>query len=313
MVAETSLPMQLINDHMHQSQARFVMRFFDACHSGRIGTRAAPVGPDIKKHFLVEGEGWATLAACKQDQFAHEDPDLGHGIFSYCLVKGLSGAAATQDQEVTLQSLSTYTIAETENITKELGLPQTPVFESGFAGTLVLATVGGPRPDVIPAALVKVEDTALEQLRPTQEKVPQLVADIRSILQDEPLPLEFVAPNQAEKLVRGEQLVAQVYNWCEEQERQYHDQLAGLATITVKHQPLQGCPLNRQLAEYIHKSKIDPAVALQFIYKTEKVETASQPTVALGLYKTYETRQTLEGISERQGYYKSAVEAETGQ
>src|SRR5207248_11296022 len=69
-VAETSLPMQLINDQLHQSEARFIMRFFDACHSGRIGTRAALVAPDIQRHFLVEGEGWATLAACKEDQYA---------------------------------------------------------------------------------------------------------------------------------------------------------------------------------------------------------------------------------------------------
>ena len=59
--------MQLINDHLRQSKARLTMRFFDACHSGRIGVRAAPVGPDIQKHFLVEAEGWATLSACKEN------------------------------------------------------------------------------------------------------------------------------------------------------------------------------------------------------------------------------------------------------
>src|SRR5207249_1958963 len=86
-VAGTSIPMDMINDYFRQSNAKFVMRFFDACHSGRIGARTTPVGPDIERHFLVEGEGWATLSACKEDQFAHEDHDLGHGIFSYCLVK----------------------------------------------------------------------------------------------------------------------------------------------------------------------------------------------------------------------------------
>ncbi len=72
-VAETSIPMDTINEHLRQSQARFVMRFFDACHAGRIGSRSAPIGPDVQKHFLVEADGWATLSACKQDQLAHED------------------------------------------------------------------------------------------------------------------------------------------------------------------------------------------------------------------------------------------------
>ncbi len=304
-VADTSIPMQLINDHLRQSEARFIMRFFDACHSGRIGARAAPVGPDIQKHFLVEGEGWATLSACKEDQFAHENSDLGHGIFSYCLVKGLSGDAATPEGEVTLQSLSTYTIAKTGGITKELGLPQTPVFESGFAGTLVLATVCGPRPDVIPAALVKVEDTALEQLRPTPEKVPQFLADIRSILQNDPLQLDYVAPSQEAKLARGKQLVQQVYHWCQEQERLYHEQLEGLVIISVKHQSIQACPLNLQLAENIQRSKIKQAVGLRLTYKTERVTPTLGPGVA---FMNYETREVLNGISERQGYYETAVQ-----
>jgi uncharacterized caspase-like protein len=140
-VADTSIPMNMINDYFRQSKAKFVMRFFDACHSGRMGARTAPVGPDIKKHFLVEGEGWATLSACKEDQFAHEDPDLGHGIFSYCLVKGLSGDAAADNQYVTFHSLTTYIIAKPIKITKYRGLQQTPVTDEHYAGVLVLATV----------------------------------------------------------------------------------------------------------------------------------------------------------------------------
>ena len=233
-VAETSIPMDTINEHLRQSQARFVMRFFDACHAGRIGSRGTPISPDVQKHFLVEGEGWATLSACKEDQLAHEDPGLGHGIFSYCLVKGLSGGAATDKQQVTFHSLTTYTIAKTIEITKERGLQQTPVTDEHYAGILVLATVSPTPPAQVPPALVKVEATTIEQLKPTPEKVPQFIADIRSILKDEPLKLDYVAPSQEEKVAMGDKLVQRVYQWCEEQERQYHDQLQGLLTITVK-------------------------------------------------------------------------------
>jgi uncharacterized caspase-like protein len=249
-IADTSIPMEKINDYLHQSKARFKMRFFDACHSGRIGARTTLVGPDIGKHFLVEAEGWATLAACKEDQLAHEDPILGHGIFSYCLVKGLSGEAAMPKQPVTLDSLISYTLTSTIEITKDRGLEQTPVTGGYHAGNLVLASVRSVSAEQVPSALVKVEETTIGQLRPTPEKVPQFIADIRSILKDDPLKLDYVAPSQEDKVAMGDKLVQTVYQWCEDQERQYHEQLQGLLAITVKHQSIHACPLNLQLAEY---------------------------------------------------------------
>ena len=305
-VADTSIPMDKVNSYLRQPKAKFTMRFFDACHSGRMGTRAAPVGPDIKKHFLVEGEGWLTLAACKEDQFAHESPRLGHGIFSYCLIKGLSGDAATPDGEVTIYSLSTYTITETSDITRDLGLPQTPVLATHLAGNLVLATLPSVRPQDVPQTLVKVEETAIDQLKPTSEKVPQFIDEIRSALLDDPLQLDYVAQSQEEKLARGEILVQKIYEWCQSQKQQYNEQLKKLATITVKRQSIQECPLNLQLAEYIQASKIKQAVGLRLTYKTEQIASKSWP-ISLGLFN-YETREVLDGVRERQGYYESAVE-----
>jgi hypothetical protein len=296
--------MDTINEHFRQSKARFVMRFFDACHAGRIGTRGVPEGPDIQKHFLVEAEGWATLSACKEDQLAHEDPGLGHGIFSYCLVKGLGGDAATDKQQVTFHSLTTYTISKTIEITKDRGLQQTPVTDGNYAGNLVLATMHSIPSAQVPPTLIKVKETTIEQLKPTPEKVPQFVADIRSILKDEPLQLDYVAPSQAEKVAIGDQLAQKVYQWCEEQESHYREQLQGLVTITVKRQSILVCPLNFQLAKYIRDSKINQAVGLRMTYKTEQVRNKLLPIGFFG----YETREVLNGINERQGYYESAIQ-----
>lgn len=303
-VADTSIPMNMVNDYFRQSNAKFVMRFFDACHSGRIGARTVPVGPDIEKHFLVEGEGWATLSACKVDQFAHEDPDLGHGIFSYCLIKGLSGDAKTNEQHITFHSLTTYVIAKTIEITKDRGLQQTPVTDEHYAGVLVLATIQSISPAQVPQALAKVQETTIDQLKPTLEKVPQFIADIRSTLQSKLLPSNYVAPTHEEKLAFGDKIVQEIYHWCEKQERQYHKELDGVVTIAVKHQSIKDCPLNLQLAEYIQESKIKQAVGLKLTYKTEQV---SSKLVGLSLFN-YNTREVLDGISERNGYYRSAVE-----
>ncbi|HLL79276.1 MAG TPA: caspase family protein, partial [Ktedonobacteraceae bacterium] len=303
-VAETGIPMEVINEYLRQSNARLIMRFFDACHSGRLGAREVSVGPDIQRHFLVEGEGFATLSACKEDQPAHEDPELGHGIFSYCLIKGLSGAAATDDGEVTLSSLSTYTIIETTEITKKLGLPQTPVYRTGLAGDQVLATVRSAHLSEIPATLVKVEETDIEQIRPTPEKIPQFLADIRSLLQDEPLQRDYVAPTHEEKLTLGKALILKIYQWCQKQEQQFHEQTKGIVSVTIKHKTIQACPLNLQLAEYIQASRVKEAVWLRLTYKTEQVRSNSWQTALTG---NYTTREVLNGISEQPGSFETAV------
>lgn len=309
-VTDTSISMNMINEYLRQSKARFIMRFFDACHSGRIGTRAGVTGPDVQKHFLVEAEGWATLSACKEDQFAHENSELEHGIFSYCLIKGLSGDAATSKGEVTIDSLTTYTMDKTIDITKDLGLLQTPVRGGHHAGELVLAVACSTRPNSIPTALVKVQETTIEQLRPTPEKIPQFVEDIRAMLQNNALSLDYVAPSQEEKLIRGAELVQKVYNWCQEQERLYHEEMQGLTSISIERKSIQVCPCNLQLAEYIQESKIKQAVGLRLTYVTERKQMSSG-FGSLALYDTlfpnYETRKVLDGIAEQRGAYESAI------
>lgn len=304
-IADTGIPMNTINEYFTKSQARFTMRFFDACHAGRIGSRAASVSPDIKNHFLIQGEGWTTLSACKEDQYAHEDSNLGHGIFSYCLVKGLSGDAATPDEEITLHSLTTYTIEQTINITNTLGLLQTPVTDGYHAGNLVLATLCPDRPIDISPVLVKIQETTLDQLKPTPEKVPQFIADFRSAIQEKPLKLDYVAPSHKEKLAFGERLVHKVYDWCQDQESLYHEQLKGLMGIAVKHQSIQSCPLNLQLAEYIGNLSIKNVVGLEPVYKVERVPSN---TILTSILMKYENTEVLIGIREMQGCYNSAVQ-----
>jgi hypothetical protein len=69
---------------------------------------------------------------------------------------------------------------------------------------------------------------------------------------------------------------------------------------------IKDCPLNLQLAEYIQASKIKQAMGLRLTYRTEQVSSKSWP-IGLGIFN-YDTREVLDGISERNGYYASAVE-----
>ena len=302
---QTSIPMSLINDKFLQSRSRFKMRFFDACHSGRMGRRSTLPAPDIKSHFLVEAEGWATLSACKEDQFAHEDPHLGHGIFSYFLIKGLSGSAATDKQEVTLDSLRTYVFAQTSEVTEQLGLIQTPVFDGVQAGTLVMASASKVIQAEITTALERVRDTDIDQIRPTPSKIPEIVTGIRSIFEDEMEERIYVASSQEVKVAFGERLVQTIFRWCKDQESLYSENLKDLVAITVNCKSISSCPLNFQLAQYINDSKIKSAIEWEFKYRTKSVQGPSWfPSV---FYNTT-TEQVMNGIGERSGYYTSAVE-----
>src|SRR5205814_571170 len=99
---ETAIPLTMVYQRLQESSAKFKLMFYEACHSGRLGTRNGAVAPpDLLAPFPVTAEGWSVFAACKEDEYAVEDPALGHGLFSYFLVKGLGGDAADQKGEVT--------------------------------------------------------------------------------------------------------------------------------------------------------------------------------------------------------------------
>lgn len=87
---------------------RLVALFLDTCFSGRGGGRTFE-GPHLKRFRashrqaarptisikdLELGEGRVMMAACDDDQVAREDPEFGHGIFTYYLLQELGRPAA---------------------------------------------------------------------------------------------------------------------------------------------------------------------------------------------------------------------------
>jgi hypothetical protein len=150
-----------------------------------------------------------------------------------------------------------------------------------------MATLDVPHPDTIPEALVKVQETAIEQIRPTPEKIPKFVEDIRAVLQNQPAQMNNVSPSQDKKVALGGKLVQQVFLWCLEQDRTYRDQLQGLMGTRVKRQSIHACPLILPLAKYIQNSKIKDAVEWEMTYKTEYVKPRNFGVTILD----YETRQ----------------------
>jgi uncharacterized caspase-like protein len=76
--------------------ARRVFLAIDACHSGG-AVQSLRIFQGMKAlRMLARGVGVHVLAATDRDQLAQEFDQLGHGVFTFSLLKGLSGAASAK-------------------------------------------------------------------------------------------------------------------------------------------------------------------------------------------------------------------------
>jgi uncharacterized caspase-like protein len=122
--------------------AKLVLLFLDACFSGRAGGRTFP-GPvltscqsrsdyrgddQISLKDLDLGRGRALIAAADEGQVAREDPELGHGIFTYHLLQALGNRRGDQAM-IPIGDL--YRDVEAA-VRKATGGAQEPVFNGSF-------------------------------------------------------------------------------------------------------------------------------------------------------------------------------------
>ncbi|MEO7658250.1 MAG: caspase family protein, partial [Pyrinomonadaceae bacterium] len=94
----------------------------DACQSGGAVETIAIRGVSDQKALmqLARSAGVAVLASAGQDQVATEFSKLGHGVFTYALLKGLSGEAdgSPTDGKVTVKELAAYLDDQVPELTK---------------------------------------------------------------------------------------------------------------------------------------------------------------------------------------------------
>jgi len=95
---------------------------FDACQSGGAVETIASRGVNDQKAImqLARSTGVAVLASAGQNQVATEFPKLGHGVFTYALLKGLNGDAdgSPMDGKVTVKELAAYLDDQVPELTK---------------------------------------------------------------------------------------------------------------------------------------------------------------------------------------------------
>ena len=105
-IAINGVPLKRIKDAFDASPSQRAFMWLDFCHSGGIIPRDFGTEPDDREVIsraleVVQGQGKLIMATCTPEQKAYE---LGHGLFTGALLRGLKGEAA-KDKEVTVNSL----------------------------------------------------------------------------------------------------------------------------------------------------------------------------------------------------------------
>ncbi|MCX8071172.1 MAG: caspase family protein [Candidatus Binatia bacterium] len=115
--------------------ARGVVVMLDTCHAGALRVAAPQLQAlDDPAARLNAGEGFFLLAASKPGEESEERSDLGHGAFTYGILRGLAGAAdADHNGEITVTELFGYVTRTVAAITAERQHPYYKVEGTDFS------------------------------------------------------------------------------------------------------------------------------------------------------------------------------------
>lgn len=131
-VRERGLPSTRINELIKEMGAQKVLMLVDACKSG--AALVAFRGFEDRKALMqvARSSGVHVVAAAGKDQFAAELTQLGHGLFTYTLLDGLSGKAdRKQSRVVSVRGLTNYVEDQLPEISQNYkGVAQFPVVDS---------------------------------------------------------------------------------------------------------------------------------------------------------------------------------------
>jgi|GEM_PF-7052213 len=150
-IAATGFPMRDLERAVSELQAKHIVVFTDACHSGGIFSNVRAAENRINDAFMVNLSasygGLAIFAASEANQTSEEGEKWGggHGVFTHFLLEGLKGAADLRseggdgDQIVTLVELMHWTM---ERVRRETGNQQVPAISNrNYDGFLPLSVV----------------------------------------------------------------------------------------------------------------------------------------------------------------------------
>jgi uncharacterized caspase-like protein len=130
-------------------QAERVVFLVDTCFSGATGgrtfskqlTRASHLSTQFLDR-LAHSRGRVIITAAGPNELALELPDLGHGVFTYYLLKGMEGEAdRDKDGIVTVNELYEYLETKVSEQARKAGGRQRPIMKGEVEGTMPLIQI----------------------------------------------------------------------------------------------------------------------------------------------------------------------------
>ncbi|HTP12802.1 MAG TPA: caspase family protein, partial [Bacteroidota bacterium] len=150
MLGTTAFPMWQIQDVLGRYvNAKRVVVFSDACHSGGISVNFATRGMGVNEsnqinQYLTDlsktKEGIVVFTASAAGEVSQEFPELGHGVFTYYLLEGLQGKADfNNDYVITINEAMQYVEEQVKRKTK--GAQNPTRSQTAYDKELTIATI----------------------------------------------------------------------------------------------------------------------------------------------------------------------------
>ncbi|BAY22501.1 WD-40 repeat protein [Calothrix sp. NIES-2100] len=118
---QTGLPVKELLAQLSKSGAQNQLVWLDACHSGGMTLRGVgetllnptPQLVEVLQRNAGKSKGFYALLSCDVNQQSWEFPELGHGVFTYYLTRGLNGDAADAQGVIFADGLYRYVYHQT--------------------------------------------------------------------------------------------------------------------------------------------------------------------------------------------------------
>ena len=115
----TGLPLKYLLKQLSNCAASQQLVWLDACHSGGMTLRGTDLSDpssqlvEVLRNKAAESKGFYALLSCDRAQQSWEFPELGHGVFTYYLMRGLRGEAADAKGDIEADALYQYVFHQT--------------------------------------------------------------------------------------------------------------------------------------------------------------------------------------------------------
>ncbi|WP_414565349.1 MULTISPECIES: eIF2A-related protein [unclassified Anabaena] len=112
----TGLAVQELLQLLANSGVQNQLIWLDACHSGGMTLRGLNPTQQlvaVLQQRAAKSRGFYALLSCDTDQQSWEFPELGHGVFTYYLMRGLHGGAADAQGVISADGLYRYVYHQT--------------------------------------------------------------------------------------------------------------------------------------------------------------------------------------------------------